>query len=95
MASIMVAEDEASVRSLIRAVLEGDGHSIVEAKDGAAALVEARARSPQLLILDISMPKALRWLGGCRRRPAPGGRTAFCVEGQQTGFLGKHEVPPV
>jgi CheY-like chemotaxis protein len=57
-ARILIAEDEASVRSLVIRALELDGHTIVEAADGAEAL-EALNRAEgafDLLLTDIKMP---------------------------------------
>lgn len=58
MARILIAEDEASVRSLVMRGLEMDGHRVAEAADGAEAL-EALKRAPggfDLLLADIKMP---------------------------------------
>ena len=38
MATIMVIDDEPSIRGLLREVLERSGHKVVEAKDGREAL---------------------------------------------------------
>jgi CheY-like chemotaxis protein len=57
-ARILIAEDEASVRSLVIRALELDGHIVVEAADGAEAL-EALNRAEgavDLLLTDIKMP---------------------------------------
>lgn len=56
MAVILVADDKASSRELIRTVLENAGHSVIEAVDGLQALDEVRAQAPNLIILDIHMP---------------------------------------
>jgi CheY-like chemotaxis protein len=58
MARILIAEDEASVRSLVLRALELDGHQVVEAADGAEALESLnRAEGAfDLLLSDIKMP---------------------------------------
>jgi CheY-like chemotaxis protein len=58
MARILIAEDEASVRSLVLRALELDGHQVVEAADGAEALETLnRAEGAfDLLLSDIKMP---------------------------------------
>jgi PAS domain S-box-containing protein len=58
-ATILVAEDDDSVRALTRAVLEGFGYTVIEAVDGEDALVKFSAHQDriQLLLLDIIMPK--------------------------------------
>ena len=58
MARILIAEDEASVRSLVIRALELDGHEVTETADGAEAL-EALNRTEgafDLLLADIKMP---------------------------------------
>jgi CheY-like chemotaxis protein len=56
MAVILIADDKASSRELIRTVLESAGHSVIEAADGLQALDQIRAQKPDLIILDIHMP---------------------------------------
>lgn len=41
-ASILIAEDDDDIRSLLRLYLEGEGYRVLEASDGAAALRLAR-----------------------------------------------------
>ncbi len=54
---ILVVDDEASVRKLVRSYLERDGFSVVEAADGATALETARREHPALVILDLMLPE--------------------------------------
>ena len=53
---ILIAEDDADIRGLLRLYLEGDGFQVLEAEDGATALELARTHSPDMAILDIMMP---------------------------------------
>ncbi len=53
---ILIAEDDADIRSLLRLYLEGEGFRVAEAADGAAALDLARAEPPDMAILDVMMP---------------------------------------
>jgi CheY-like chemotaxis protein len=53
---ILVADDNAVSRELVREILEGAGHEVLEAADGLDALQKARAIVPDLLLLDIQMP---------------------------------------
>ena len=53
---ILIAEDDADIRALLRLYLEGDGFRVLEAEDGTAALVLAREHAPDMAILDIMMP---------------------------------------
>lgn len=56
-ASILIAEDDADIRDLLRLYLEGEGFHVLEAGDGATALRIAREQSPSMAILDIMMPE--------------------------------------
>ena len=53
---ILIAEDDADIRSLLRLYLEGEGFRVAEAADGAAALDLARTEPPDMAILDVMMP---------------------------------------
>ncbi len=55
--TILIAEDEADIRNILRLYLEGEGFQVVEAADGEQALDAARKHSPDLAILDVMMPK--------------------------------------
>lgn len=53
---ILIADDEAEIRDLLRLYLEKDGYEVLEAVDGIEALEKAKKEKPDLLILDIMMP---------------------------------------
>jgi DNA-binding NtrC family response regulator len=57
MATILVIDDQEPVRSLLRAVLEGAGHEVLEASNGRRGLELYRKRSADLIITDIVMPE--------------------------------------
>ncbi len=54
--TILVCDDEASLRELVRVVL-GDGYRFVEAEDGEQALELARKQRPDLIVLDVMLPR--------------------------------------
>jgi CheY-like chemotaxis protein len=56
MKKVLVADDKATSRELIRTVLEGSGYSVNEANDGIEAVQSARELHPDLIILDLHMP---------------------------------------
>lgn len=58
MATILIAEDDVAVRSLINLTLGTGETRILEAADGTSAIEVARRESPELLFLDWSMPGA-------------------------------------
>ena len=53
---ILIAEDDADIRGLLRLYLEGEGMEVLEAADGDTALALARQHSPDMAILDVMMP---------------------------------------
>lgn len=56
MKKLLVADDKATSRELIRVALEGEDYQITEAADGIEALRCAREAVPDLVILDLHMP---------------------------------------
>lgn len=54
---ILIADDRASSRELLRTVLERSGYEVTEAADGEEALARARQGNPDLILLDLQMPK--------------------------------------
>jgi|ERR1700735_4242194 two-component system cell cycle response regulator DivK len=56
MKKVLVADDKATSRELIRTVLEMRGYEISEASDGIEAVRYAREVKPDLIILDLHMP---------------------------------------
>lgn len=56
MKKILIADDESSIRFLLRKTLEGNEFEILEAANGKQALALAQKQSPDLLILDVVMP---------------------------------------
>ena len=54
---VLLADDEPSVRKMIRERLVQNGYEVLLAKDGDEALILAFNQNPGLIILDIMMPK--------------------------------------
>lgn len=57
MAEILIGEDDADVRKWLGIALESEGHDVRLACDGAETLAAVRERRPDMLILDVMMPK--------------------------------------
>lgn len=55
--TILIAEDEADIRNILRLYLESENYEVLEAADGESAVAAVRNGSPDLVILDIMMPK--------------------------------------
>lgn len=54
---ILVVDDEPDFVSLLKVRLESDGHQVVTARDGEEALVRIGKEKPDVVLLDIMMPK--------------------------------------
>lgn len=61
MADIIAADDDESIRSALEMFLTSEHHIVRLAKDGEEALVAWRERRPQLIILDVMMPRKSGW----------------------------------
>jgi len=66
---ILVAEDERDIRQLIAFSLEFLGYKVVQASNGAEAVEKAPAEQPDLIMLDVRMPK-LNGYEACRKLKA-------------------------
>jgi DNA-binding response OmpR family regulator len=58
---ILVVDDEEDIRGLVRTLLERAGHEVSEAPDGRAGLRELYTASPDLVVLDVTMPGLDGW----------------------------------
>ena len=56
MSSVLVVEDEQSLREPLVYILEREGFEVFEAADGPAALIEWKERKPDLILLDLMLP---------------------------------------
>lgn len=57
MSRILIIEDETPMRTALADVLEGEGYRALSAVDGEAGLRKAVAEKPDLILLDVMMPK--------------------------------------
>ncbi len=57
MAHVLIIDDELPVRTVLRALLEREGHTVLEAPDGRAGLALLRTSSVDLVLTDIFMPE--------------------------------------
>lgn len=77
---VVIADDDPAIRGLMTAaVLKSGAVVVASVGDGAAAIEAVRDHSPDLVLLDVSMP-GLSGLDACRRmRTAVGGDTLLIV----------------
>ncbi len=66
MKTILIVDDEPSIRDLLRYNLEKEGYKIIEASDGITGVNVALEQKPDLMLLDIMLPK-LDGLSVCKR----------------------------
>lgn len=65
-ALILIADDDAEIRGVLRLMLEQEGYETLEAADGAAAVAATLLHRPDLILLDVMMP-GCSGLEACRR----------------------------
>ena len=54
---ILIADDEAEIRNMLKLYLEQEGYEVFEAEDGESGLSQLKLYKPDLIVLDIMMPK--------------------------------------
>jgi signal transduction histidine kinase/DNA-binding response OmpR family regulator len=60
-ATVLVVDDDATVRSLLAKTLEKEGYRVISARNGVEALALAREHRPQAITLDVLMPQMDGW----------------------------------
>ncbi|HUG29739.1 MAG TPA: response regulator transcription factor [Candidatus Limnocylindria bacterium] len=55
--TILVVDDEPTLRETLAEALEADGYAVVQAGDGRAALEQFRSHTPDLVLLDLMLPE--------------------------------------
>ena len=61
MTRVLVVDDDAPIRLLCRVNLEAEGMEVLEAADGADGLEKARSAQPDVVLLDVMLPKLDGW----------------------------------
>jgi GAF domain-containing protein/CheY-like chemotaxis protein/anti-sigma regulatory factor (Ser/Thr protein kinase) len=69
---VLVVDDDAEIRQLLRRMLEPEGHRVVEAENGRVALDRLRDVLPSVVLLDLMMPEmdGFEFVTEFRRQPA-------------------------
>ncbi len=61
MAKILLVDDEPTIQKLVKADLVARGYEVVVASDGEEAMRQVRGEIPDLVILDLRIPKVSGW----------------------------------
>jgi len=61
MARIMVIDDDAALLEIVKSILEGVGHEVTCATSGKKALEMLKSEKPDLILLDVMIPKLDGW----------------------------------
>ena len=83
--SVIIAEDDPSVRKAVQRVLELEGYKVTAVNDGQAALDTILVKTPDAAVLDVSMP-FLDGLSVCKELRHRGNRTPILL------LTARHEV---
>ncbi len=59
--SILIVEDDADLLDILCFTLRREGHEVIAARDGAVGLQLWRQKDPQLVLLDVDLPKVNGW----------------------------------
>ncbi|TSD87279.1 response regulator [Mycobacterium sp. KBS0706] len=78
---VLVVEDDAPTRLMMRRLLIGEGWKVAEAGDGREALARMGRERPDLILLDLMMPEmdGFEFLAACRKVPEFGGIPVIIV----------------
>ena len=58
---ILIVEDEANIRELLRMYLEREGYTVLEAENGVEGIKKWKSDKPDMLLLDVMMPVMDGW----------------------------------
>lgn len=67
MKTVLIVDDHAEIRRLLRMTLEDQGLTLHEADSGVAALALVHTQRPDIVLLDVMMPGSIDGLEVCRR----------------------------
>ncbi len=69
--TVLIADDDADSRAIVRALLEFQGREVLEATEGRQCLSTARALRPDVIVLDLLMPGMDGWHTAAALRADP------------------------
>ena len=74
MASILVIEDTRDTRTVVELILQEAGHSVISAIDGASGVAVAATENPDLILMDLALPRVDGWEATRRLKANPATR---------------------
>jgi CheY-like chemotaxis protein len=93
--TILVVEDTADTRELMKMLLEFEGYSVLEAENGVVAVLLAKREHPDAIVMDMSLPL----MDGCQAtkcispRADTGQRADNCLHGPQLLGVAQQGTP--
>jgi DNA-binding response OmpR family regulator len=55
--TILIVDDDEDILRLLRKILEVEGYAVLDARDGEEAIVQVKTHRPDLVVLDLNLPK--------------------------------------
>lgn len=90
---VLIADDDATTRTLVRLLLERDGYVVVEADSGQSAVESAARHEPALIVMDLNMPQMTGYDAITALRHMPeGAATPIVVVTAEEGPAVEHQV---
>ena len=95
--TVLIVEDEVNIVDIVRFNLQREGYATLEAYDGEAGLALAREKKPDLILLDVMMPKMMGF-DVCRALRAEGDNVPVIIltarEEEEDKILGRTTTSP-
>ena len=66
MAKVLIVDDSSLMRAVLKNFVEKEGHDIIEAGDGGEAIEKYKSENPDMVFMDILMPKGLDGISAVR-----------------------------
>lgn len=61
MSTILIIDDDALFRGLLKAAFGNSGHDVLVAEDGKSGVIAAQENTPDIVVTDMSMPRMTGW----------------------------------
>ncbi len=81
--TVLVVDDDADIRLAVQAVIERKGYRVLTASDGNAGLAVAEREAPDLVVVDMMMPKKSGFLVLEKLKSRAGGPKVIMITGNE------------